>query len=709
MGFRKTGNALKILVTGFVLTLANSLSAATFVVDDNYDGINNASACEQPAGASFFSNITNARLAAATNTLALPHTIRICPGTYTEDNTFNDPEFIGMTIEGTTSNPADVQINGVDPAGSVIFLRQNKMTLRNVNIYGGRYGVRSLTSDSTVLDNLILNKQDYDGIIIQSSDNRITNTVIENVGRMGIFFTSSLTTVETLLIESTKVLSVSRDCINSNRGNITLLDVTVDTCGRYGAIFNKATGLSENLSISNLSVNNATSDGLYIRNYNASAATDTVEVDNVQITNAARFGTYLVANDSINLSNIKIDQTVNDGIVFNNTANSIFNDISINNAGDDGLSFNATSTKNQLQAISISNSKTFGFRNNGGDDNTIEKLSISDSNGTYGIYYGNQAENNVIKEYEIYRNNYGISLTNSQANTFAYGKIYANNYGVRLTGSSAKNEFIDNYIHDNSILGLSISASGANESNAFYRNCFINPADNINNAETGAVNSFDNGSIGNFYGSSPAGSGYSETCLDSDTNAICDASYTIPGASPDQDNFPSRDLTTIDAACFSDAVALPNINFKKTSQVVSDPVNGTSNPKAIPGAIVAYTLTVTNSGIGNSDNNTVAIIDNLPAQTKLVLGSSPNPIVFADGTPSSGLSYTFSGLSSTTDDIEFSNDGGATFITPSVDIDGVDISSPHINFIKIIPKGVLNGDSGSGTPYFTMTYRVQVN
>ena len=698
--------ALKILVMCTFITLANSVGAAVFIVDDNYNGVNPATACEQSAGASFFSTITDARLAAATNFIALPHTMRICPGNYVEDNTFNDPEFIGMTIEGTTGNASDVQITGVSATGSVIFFRNDKMTLRNVNVLGGRYGVRSYTSDSSQFDNLIINNQEFDGILIQSSNNRITNSVIEKVGRRGIYFT---TAGESLLIQSTKVISTTSDCIYSRQGDVTVLDVVADACGRHGVVMIKAAGLSDNLSINNLTVNNPVSDGLYIRNYLASAASDNVNVNNVEINNPGRFGTYLVTNESINLNNIRIKNAGNDGVSLHNIQTSIFRDITVDSNQSDGLYLNAASTQNQFQGITLSNSKSNGLYINGGDNNSFEKLSISDSGGIAGIYYRNQSQDNVIKGYEIFKNRHGIYMNNSQANTFASGDVFDNNYGALLTASTAKNQFVDNYIHDNSVLGLSITASGNNENNSFSSNCFINPVNNLSDAEATLLNVYDNGSIGNFYGSLPAGSGYSETCADSDSNNICDVPYSIPGATSAIDNFPSRDLSSIHSACFSNVVVKPSINFQKVSNIQSDPVNGTNNPKAIPGAIVSYTLNVTNSGIGSSDNNTIVIADTLPPNTKLVLDSPANPITFVDGSPSSGLTFTFSGLGSTTDDVDFSNDGGSTFITPSADIDGVDITSPSINYIRINPKGVLNGDSGSGPTAFKLNFEVKVD
>jgi len=685
--------------------LTNSASASLFIVDYSYDGVNAATACEQPVGATYYSTIEAARLVAATD-LSVPHNMRICPGTYTENNTFNDAEFIGMNIEGTTGNPSDVIINGPNTTNDVMFLRQDKMSLRNVTVNGGRYGVRTLDSDATVLDNLIVNNTDLDGILIQSDDNSILNTVVERIGRRGILFSGF---GDSLLIQSVKVVSTVLDCIQSNRGGVTLKDVNVEDCQRFGAYFNRIEGLS-NLTIDNLTSNKTTFEGLFIRDYDASAAADNVIVTNVQISNAGRFGLYLFNTVSLNLNNIDIDTTTNNGVNLNNTVSSVFENININNAGVNGLHFNTTTANNKLRGITISNSNVTGFSNVGGDENTIEKLLVSNTLGTDGIAFSGEAQGNIILGYESSNNSdYGITIRNSQKNSFSEGIINSNRIGIRFVNNSQSNQFFDNYIHDNSDLGLTILSNNIIENNAFYSNCFINPVANVNNVETGSVNLFDNGSIGNFYGSTPAGSGYSEICADSDSNNICDVAYSIPGTTTDKDNFPSRDLTSINAACFSDAVAKPIISFQKVSNIQSDPVNGTTNPKAIPGAIVSYTLNVINSGIGGSDNNTVVIADTLPPNTKLVLGSPANPIVFADGSPSSGLGFTFSGLGSTTDDIDFSNDGGSTFIVPSADVDGIDITSPNINYIRINPKGILNGDSGSGPTEFKLNFEVKLD
>ena len=155
-------------------------------------------------------------------------------------------------------------------------------------------------------------------------------------------------------------------------------------------------------------------------------------------------------------------------------------------------------------------------------------------------------------------------------------------------------------------------------------------------------------------------------------------------------------------------VGTTSININKSSAVISDPVNAT-NPKAIPNAIIEYTVNVNNSGFGYADNGSMVITDPLPAGMTLFLGSPANPAQFTDGTISSGLSYTFTSLASTTDDIAFSNNLGSSFITPSVDGAGFDVTVPPINYIRINPKGAFRGSNGVNNPSFTLKFRLRVD
>lgn len=57
----------------------------------------------------------------------------------------------------------------------------------------------------------------------------------------------------------------------------------------------------------------------------------------------------------------------------------------------------------------------------------------------------------------------------------------------------------------------------------------------------------------------------------------------------------------------------------KSSTLISDPQNGLTSPKAIPGAVIRYCILITNAGVGTA--TTVAASDPLPATMTFVPGS----------------------------------------------------------------------------------------
>lgn len=127
---------------------------------------------------------------------------------------------------------------------------------------------------------------------------------------------------------------------------------------------------------------------------------------------------------------------------------------------------------------------------------------------------------------------------------------------------------------------------------------------------------------------------------------------------------------------------LPGFTVEKTSVVISDPVNGTHNPKAIPGAVVEYTLLITNTGHDYSDSNHFEVRDALPAHTSLLVSDIPGgtggPVRFTDGVTSSSTSWTFSGPGSQSDSIDFSVDGTDFSYAPVADGQGADAAVTHI-------------------------------
>lgn len=88
--------------------------------------------------------------------------------------------------------------------------------------------------------------------------------------------------------------------------------------------------------------------------------------------------------------------------------------------------------------------------------------------------------------------------------------------------------------------------------------------------------------------------------------------HSLAPANPGQQAITLHDIT------FCNPVAIP-LNVTKLSQVLSDPVSGTTNPKAVPGAVIGYCITIGNPNPVAATN--IAASDPLPAGTAYELAS----------------------------------------------------------------------------------------
>ncbi len=155
----------------------------------------------------------------------------------------------------------------------------------------------------------------------------------------------------------------------------------------------------------------------------------------------------------------------------------------------------------------------------------------------------------------------------------------------------------------------------------------------------------------------------------------------------------------------------PVLVLTKSALTVYDPINLSSNAKAIPGAWVEYTLVASNSGSGSTDADSVIVVEPLAANVGLFVGdlvaANQGPIEFTDGSgaAASGLSYVYSGLGSGTDSLEFSLDGVNYNYTPTADSEGFDDA---VRFVRIRMFGSFApADSGTDRQ-FSLRMRVRV-
>ena len=191
--------------------------------------------------------------------------------------------------------------------------------------------------------------------------------------------------------------------------------------------------------------------------------------------------------------------------------------------------------------------------------------------------------------------------------------------------------------------------------------------------------------------------------------------YTLP-ASARHANFQIRftqtggnagifDFWHVDDVCIEGTTPFPAFVIYKDVSLEDDPVNNTSNPKAIPLSNSVYRVRVANAGVGSPDPGTLVVSDDLPANLEMFTGnfSGGAPSRFTDGAgaDASGVTCNFISLADTTDCITFYNSSGA----PIVPNGGYD---PSVRRIEFRPAGVMNPSTGSNTPYFDIEFRVRV-
>lgn len=106
-------------------------------------------------------------------------------------------------------------------------------------------------------------------------------------------------------------------------------------------------------------------------------------------------------------------------------------------------------------------------------------------------------------------------------------------------------------------------------------------------------------------------------------------------------------------------VAAASITVTKSSAVYWDPINGFTNPKAIPGAVVLYCVSVENGG--SSDAESVKVTDNVPTNTVFEEGGTDTDSVTVGTQPldPDGAAATYPALDNT-NSIRFSTASSCT-------------------------------------------------
>ena len=142
---------------------------------------------------------------------------------------------------------------------------------------------------------------------------------------------------------------------------------------------------------------------------------------------------------------------------------------------------------------------------------------------------------------------------------------------------------------------------------------------------------------------------------------------------------------------------------QKSFSTLSDPINGTTLPKAIPTATISYQIEVENTGSLSPDDGTLVLTDQINSNISLCVTSaclSGGPVVFdASGSP------TPPGVGIGT--VEYSSDGGTSYsYVPVPDADGFD---NQVDAIRITLSGTMASVAPTGPPSFQLRLAARVD
>lgn len=196
-----------------------------------------------------------------------------------------------------------------------------------------------------------------------------------------------------------------------------------------------------------------------------------------------------------------------------------------------GQVFLANCTNSVISNVNVSNSGvgiSMFYCTNNTIKNSLSEQTIPTHTSTYpygiNMYYCN---NNTILNNQVKNGLYGISFReNSDFNKIINNTVQKSDYGMRIASDCDNNTILNNLFKDNDDGGLSLNSD--THDNLVYLNTFIN--NDPQASDSGINNSWDNGSIGNYWDN------YNGKDLNDD--GIGDIPHNIYGSAGSIDSFP---------------------------------------------------------------------------------------------------------------------------------------------------------------------------
>ncbi len=411
--------------------------------------------------------------------------------------TINVGETIQIDSDGIILNGNGHTITGSNTGNGIYLSGRSGVTVKNLKVrqfYNGIYLDGSANNNLT--GNTVLNNSGVGIILVEgSSYNNLTGNTVSKNSDSGIYLDPFFSTAS-ILIGNTI----------SNNGNGIILD---------GIDFDYDSG--RNILTGNIILNNS-GFGIYI-------------------------GETSLYN---NLTGNTVSNNSGNGITLYGTGYAILAGNTVSNNSGSGISLDwggNTLTKNRM----IGNRYNFidmctliyGECNDVDTSNLVDGKPIYYLSGAANTVYGSSTNagtfycidcvNVTVKDIVLSNNGQGIAFVNTINSRIQNVNASNNMDGIYLV-SSNNNTLIGNNASNNGYYGVVLDSSS---NNRIYNNFFSNPENLIsgpnywNTTKTSGKNIVDGPYLGGNFWANPSGTGFSQTCQDSNKDGICDLKYTL--------------------------------------------------------------------------------------------------------------------------------------------------------------------------------------
>ena len=429
------------------------------------------------------------------------------------------PKCMNITVNNITLDCQGHLIDGDDAADYGIMIYRNTIQTTNVTVKNCRLndwdsaGIYLYRAERNNITNVTINSSNYYGLFTAYSDyNHYSDINISGSKQDGLVFSySNFQTIRDSYVTDSAIYDLEIGTSSANLDCDHIVSNVIGTENKPIVLFNESVTLNDwNNNISQLilcDADNSVIDGLILQH--------TLTTNN---------GLQILFSDNVNVKN-SIFGNLQDGIYADTCTGLVINNTIIDNVSHDGLFLDGTPSA-IINNVSISGATVYGID------------SFADS-----IMFSNLYIHDMIGK-GIWIDDNSCSLINSTI-------INIGKEAIVIIGDS-------NTIHSNIVQNSStkycITLGSDADSNIIYNN-FFNCTTNVyftiapnantwNVAKQVGTRVHSNGiQIAGNYWTNPTGTGYSDTCTDSDTDGFCDLVYDVEdetsGCSSDNcDNYP---------------------------------------------------------------------------------------------------------------------------------------------------------------------------